>query len=102
MDATTVFAGVGYTFFGASPILELENVANGSLGLTQRIAGNDSLGLAFDLRQGGSPAPAPQRELSAFWIHRIDRSWRTHAYVMKGFAAGSPDWGAGIAAAYAF
>lgn len=101
-DRNTYFAGIGYTFFGSSPIVVLEDVANGSLGLTHRLDDADSIGAAFDLRMGGSPGPAPQRELSGFWTHRIDRHWRTQAYLLKGFARGSPDWGAGFFAAYAF
>ena len=102
MDRFTVFGVVGYTVFGDSPLANFENVANVGVGLSQKIAGGDTLGVALDLRQGGTPAPAPQRELTGFWSHRIDRAWRTQAYLLKGFARGSPDWGAGVSAAYAF
>jgi hypothetical protein len=37
-----------------------------------------------------------------FVTHRLDRSWRAQAYLMKGFANGSPDWGAGLSASYIF
>ena len=99
--ATTLFGGVGYTAFGDSPIARFDDVANASLGVMQRIDA-DRLGLALDARQAGSPFPLAQRELSAFWIHRVDRSWRVHAYVLKGFADGSPDWGGGISTGYVF
>lgn len=99
---TTFFAGVGYTMFGSSPVAQLDDVASVSLGLVQRMGAADRLGLALDARQAGTPSPAAQRELSAFWIHRIDRAWRVQAYVLKGFADGSPDWGTGLSAGYAF
>jgi hypothetical protein len=102
IDATTLFGGIGYTVFGESPVARLENVPNVSLGLIQRLGADDSVGLALDLRQAGSPAPAAQRELSAFWIHRVDRRWRMQAYLLKGFADGSPDWGTGLSAGYVF
>src|SRR5438034_811374 len=88
-----VYPGVGRVDNGT-----LDNL----LGVPHRTDGGDQIGLAFDARQAGSPAPAPLRELTGFWTHKVDRNWRTQAYVLKGFARGSPDWGAGFSAAYAF
>jgi hypothetical protein len=98
----TIFGVVGYTVFGDSPLGQFENVANAGIGMSQKIAGGDTIGVALDVRQTGNPAPAPQRELTGFWSHRLDRSWRTQAYLLKGFADGSPDWGAGMSISYAF
>jgi hypothetical protein len=42
-----------------------------------------------------TPGGGPQREVTAFWNRRLDRDTRLQAYVLKGFAAGSPDWGIG-------
>ena len=102
VDRNTLFGAIGYTWFGASPIAQFQNAANFGVGASHRLDSSDLLGIAFDARQAGSPAPAALRELSAFWTHPIDRSWRTQLYAMKGFATGSPDWGAGLNAAYAF
>lgn len=102
LERVTVFGAVGYTVFGDSPFGNLESVANLGAGLSQRTDSGDTIGATLDLRQGGSPGPAPQRELTGFWNHRIDRLWRTQAYLLKGFARGSPDWGAGVSAAYVF
>ena len=102
LGRNTLFGAIGYTMFGDSPITQFENVGNFGLGAMHRTDGGDLIGLAFDARQAGSPAPAPLRELTGFWTHKVDRNWRTQAYVLKGFARGSPDWGAGISAAYAF
>ena len=99
---STIFGAVGYTLFGDSPIAHFDNVINFGVGALQRIDDVDSIGVAFDLRQAGNPAPAPQRELTGFWSHRLDRNWRSQLYVLKGFSRGSPDWGAGVSAAYAF
>ena len=98
----TIFGAVGYTLFGDSPIANFENVLNFGVGALQRLDGGDSIGVAFDLRQAGNPAPAPQRELTGFWSHRLEGNWRTQLYVLKGFSRGSPDWGGGITAAYVF
>ena len=98
----TVFGAVGYTFFGDSPIARFQNVANFGLGASHRTDGDDLFGVTFEARQAGSPTPAALRELSGFWTHPIDRNWRMQVYALKGFATGSPDWGAGLNAAYAF
>lgn len=98
----TVFGVIGYTVFGDSPFGNFENVASLGAGVSQRTDAGDTIGIALDLRQGGSPLPAPQRELTGFWSHRMDRDWRTQAYLLKGFARGSPDWGAGLSLARVF
>ena len=102
LERHTVFGVVGYTIFGDSPLANFENVANVGVGLSQKISSGDTIGISFDMRQGGTPAPAPQRELTGFLTHRIDRLWRMQAYLLKGFARGSPDWGAGVSAARVF
>ena len=101
-ERNTLFGGLGYTWFGSSPIAQFQNVANFGVGASHRLDGEDLLGIAFDARQAGSPAPAALRELSAYWTHPFDRNWRMHLYALKGFATGSPDWGLGLNAAYAF
>jgi hypothetical protein len=102
IERNTVFGVIGYTFFGDSSAVQLENVANVGIGASHRLDTGDSVGLAFDARQGATPGPAPQRELTAFWNHKLERNWRTQAYFLKGFARGSPDWGLGINATVAF
>jgi hypothetical protein len=101
-DRNTFFGAIGYTWFGHSPIAQFKNVVNASVGANHRTDGGDTLGIAFDARQGGAPAPAALRELTGFWTHPIDRNWRVQAFALKGFATGSPDWGAGLNAAYVF
>jgi hypothetical protein len=102
IERNTVFGVLGYTVFGDSSVVQLENVANVGVGASHRLDTGDSVGLAFDARQGATPAPAPQRELTAFWNHKLEGNWRTQAYFLKGFARGSPDWGLGINATVAF
>lgn len=101
-DRNTLFGAIGYTWFGDSPIAQFQNVANFGVGASHRLEGDDLLGIALDAREAGSPAPAALRELSAFWTHPIDGRWRLQLFALKGFATGSPDWGAGLNAAYAF
>jgi hypothetical protein len=102
LGRNTIFGGVGYTWFGSSPFLALEDVWSVNLGVSHRLDDRDSAGLSFDGRQRVSASASPQRELTAFYLRKLDRRWTAQAYFLKGFADGSPDWGAGISAAYAF
>ena len=102
LDRYTIFGVLGYTIFGDSAFGQLDNVANLGIGASLRVRSGDSVGASLDMRQAGDPLPLRQRELTGFWTHRIDRAWRAQAYLLKGFADGSPDWGAGVSAAYTF
>jgi hypothetical protein len=99
---TTLFAGAGYHVLGSSAYIPLDNVWSASVGGSYRIDERDSAGVTYDARQRVSPSASPQRELTAFWARRLDRAWRAQLYALKGFANGSPDWGAGLSLAYSF
>jgi len=101
-DRNTVFGGVGYNVLGSSSFIQLRNVWNVNLGVAHKIDERDSAGLSFDTRQRVSDSASPQRELTAFYSRKLDRQWKAQAYVLKGFSNGSPDWGAGVSALYAF
>ena len=102
VDRNTLFGLLGYTIFGASPLGQADNVGYLGVGASHRLDSGDSVGLSLDMRQRGQPAPLPQHELTAFWTRRIAAAWRTQAYMLKGFADGSPNCVAGVSAAYAF
>jgi hypothetical protein len=102
LDRFTAFGTVGYRILGSPPGVSLNNVFYGSLGGSYKIDQDLSAGLMLDLRQKASPAGAPQRELTAFVARRLDKTWKAQAYAVKGFADGSPDWGAGANMAYSF
>jgi hypothetical protein len=99
---TILFAGAGYHVLGSSPYIPLDNVWSASVGGSYRLDERNSTGVTYDARQRVSPSASPQRELTAFWARRLDRAWRAQVYALKGFANGSPDWGAGLSLAYSF
>ena len=101
-DRTTVFGGLGYTNLGSSDFIALNNVWNATAGLTYKLDDRDSAGLAYDYRQKASSTSSQLSEVTGFWSRKIDRNWKMQAFLLKGLANGSPDWGAGISAAYAF
>jgi hypothetical protein len=102
LDRLTLLGGVGRHFLGSSTFIQLNDVWSWSLGGSYRIGERDSAGLMFDARQRVSPGASPQRELTAFWSHRLDRDWKSQAYLLQGFADGSPDWGAGLSVLRSF
>lgn len=101
-DRVTVYGGVGYTIFGTSSFVNLDDAVFMNVGGSYRIDSIRTAGLRFDARDSVYASLAEQRELTAYWIQRIDRAWKAQGYVLKGYANGSPDWGIGAAMAYAF
>ena len=101
-DRLTLFADVGYTFFGHSDFVQLDNVLNAGIGASNKLSATDSVGASLDGRQRVTPGGAPQRELSVFWNHRTDGATRMQAYFLVGLAKGSPDKGLGVSVLRAF
>lgn len=101
-DRTTLFADVGYTWFGDSDFVQLKNAVNYGIGASRKMNERDSLGASLDGRQKASVGGAAQRELTFFWNRRFERDTRLQAYVLFGLANGSPDFGLGVSAAKTF
>jgi hypothetical protein len=101
-ERLTLFADVGYTNFGHSDFVRLDNALNAGIGASNKFSSTDSIGASLDGRQRVTSGGAPQRELTVFWNRRTDHATRLQAYFLKGLANGSPAWGLGLSAAYAF
>jgi Putative MetA-pathway of phenol degradation len=102
IERTTVFADVGYTHFGHSDVVQLDNALNYGIGASQKLTSIDSLGASLDGRQRVTPGGGPQRELTLFWNRKTEDHTRFQAYVLFGFANGSPDRGFGVSLLRAF
>jgi hypothetical protein len=102
VNQLTFFGGIGYTVLGDTAKLPLRNVFSLTAGSSLKLDEKNSAGFAYDYRQKSSATSAAQSELTAFYAHKLNKSWKTQAYVLKGFSDGSPDWGGGISVAYAF
>jgi hypothetical protein len=93
--ATTLFGSVGYRVYGDPPGATLRDVGYFSIGLSQRLAGDSSIGVAYDYRphivNGGSEIS----ELTAFWSKRMSPEWKFQLYGVVGFSDASPDAGIG-------
>ena len=74
-----------------------------NLGASYKLDERDSAGVSLDGRRARRrPARSPQRELTGFFMRKLDRLWKAQAYALIGLADGSPDWGAGLSAARPF
>lgn len=98
----TAFGGVGWMKYGSSQYIKLKNGFNANIGAQYKIGGSDSIGAYYYYRERIAEGGAPQSELTGFWNHKLGNSWRLQAYVMGGFADGSPDYGAGASLKYTF
>ena len=102
IDKFTAFGTLGYKVLGSPNNTSLDNVFYGSLGGGYKFTQQTSGGLILDLRQKATPTGSEQRELTAYVSHRINKSWKSQGYVVKGFTDGSPDWGVGAMVSYGF
>ena len=98
----TAFAGIGYTEFGATNIFNVDNAFSYALGVTYRLDDRDSIGAVYDEREPITRGEPPLEEFTAFVSRRMAGGWRAQAYILFGFADGSPDWGAGVSMAFPF
>lgn len=96
--AWMAFGGVGYTHLGSSSYIRLSSVWNANAGLSYRFGEGNSAGLQLFYQQRPANTSYTRREASLFFRHRINDAWSVRGYVLGGFADGSPDYGAGLAA----
>lgn len=101
-ERLTGFGGIGYHLLGEAPGQPLDNVWSASVGATYQLDERDSAGLSLDGRERVVPGGARQRELTGFFMRKLDRLWKAQAYALIGLADGSPDWGFGLSAARPF
>ena len=95
-DKTTFFATAGYKVVGAPVGIEVNNIAYGTLGISQKTGDKTSAGLMFDAAQSSSALSPGTRELTVFVANRISNTLKIQANLMKGLSDGSPDYGGGV------
>lgn len=102
IGSITYLGGVGYGVLGDSPQLKLKNVISANIGAAYKVNEMASIGALFDARTRSSDTGSAQRELTAFYMLKLGGGYKLQAYALKGFADGSPDWGAGANIGYNF
>ena len=95
LGAFTVFAGIGYRWYGDPPGSDLRNVAFASAGGVYKFGPRLSAGASFDYRQPIISGRDPIRELTPFVAVKLGDSTKVQIYTVRGFSDASSDWGAG-------
>jgi hypothetical protein len=98
----TVFATLGYRWYGDPPGIELRDVPYWALGASYRLEGGSVVGFAYDHRPRIVDGGFEISELSLFWSKRFSREWKLQLYAIAGLSDGSPDAGVGAVLDYRF
>lgn len=96
LDKTTIFATAGYKVIGAPAGVQVNNIAYGTLGVSQKTGDKTSAGVMLDVAQGSNALSPGARELTVFVANRISQTLKIQANLMKGFSDSSPDYGGGV------
>jgi hypothetical protein len=101
-NKTSLFATLGYKYLGVPPGLILNNIAYGSIGVSQKLDDQKSAGLVLDVAQSTNSASEGKRELSLFVSNKVSNTLKIQGSVLKGFSTGSPDFGASFSVSGTF
>lgn len=92
---TTLFATAGYTVVGAPTGITVNNVAYGMLGVSQKVDDIRNVGVMLNVVQAITATSGNQEDVTLFASQKLSPTLKIQAYVLKGFANGSPDYGGG-------
>lgn len=93
---TSLFATAGYKILGAPAGITVNNIAYGTLGVSQKIGTTTSAGVMLDTTQSSSELSPGTKELTVFVSEKISQTLKIQAHLMKGFSDSSPDMGGGL------
>ena len=96
----TTFGTLGYKVYGNPVGYNLNNVFYGSLGGSYKFDQETNGGIMLNLGQKVTARGSSRLEALFFVSHKLDKTWKTQGYVLKGFTNGVPDWGVGATVAY--
>jgi hypothetical protein len=96
ISKTTLFATAGYKVIGAPAGVTVNNIAYGTLGVSQKTGENTSAGLMLDTALSSNELSPGTRELSVFVSNKISSTSKIQANLMKGFSDSSPEYGGGL------
>jgi hypothetical protein len=96
INNTTLFETLGYKMVGSPPGVELNNVAFGAIGASQRFTAATSVGLVLDMAESPSPFSPSSRQLTAYLTQGVSNGLRVQVRVVKGLTDSSPNLGVGL------
>jgi hypothetical protein len=77
-------------------------VISTNVGASYKLNDAASVGASLDARTKSTDSGDPQRELTAFYMHKLGGGYKLQAYALKGFSDGSPEWGGGVNVGYSY
>jgi len=96
------FGSIGYTLRGDPPNTNFNNVLSGSMGVEYRYTSWVNTGVDFYFREASLPGSAEQREMTAYADWKLEDKRKLRGYLLRGLSNGSPDWGVGLMATFAY
>lgn len=96
LNKTTLFATAGYKVVGAPAGVTVNNVAYGTLGVSQKIDDKTSAGAMLDVAQASTTLSAGTSELSVFISNKLNNTMKIQASLLKGLTDASPDFGGNL------
>ena len=93
--ATQVFASVAQTWFGASPLIDVDSGQRASAGFS-RAAGRGNWGLRYEQRSAVSARLEGRRDATVFLSVPTTQAGSLRVHATRGLSEGSPDWGIGV------
>jgi hypothetical protein len=100
--------GIDYIPPHSTPPVQPNGVSNtpfssgykGDLDKTVKTASNNTPSASADCREKFSSVGPNRRDMTACFVHQLDRSWKTQTYVSRRSADGNNAWGGGLAVGY--
>jgi hypothetical protein len=90
---------VGYTSLSGGPSLGRNNLSGVPLGTGFKAdAANNTNG--SDCREKTANTGPRRSEMTACFVHQLDRTWKTQTYVSRRSADGNTGWGGGLAVGF--
>lgn len=93
--AWMLFGSLGWRKMGDPDGTDFKDPWFGSVGAGYGLNVATQLGVAYETRQSVIDGGAKLSELTLFASYRLAPGYTLQGYAIKGFAAGSPDWGGG-------
>jgi hypothetical protein len=102
IDRYAIFGHLGYKVYGDTSDTDFNDVFYGSIGGQYEITDPTAVGLLASYKQATTNTNQPQRSVTAFVTHQLDKTWKLQGYVIRGFSDSNPDWSVGFLVRHTF
>lgn len=92
--------GIDYANPGSAAPVQPNNISGMPPGTGYKVDPANGASASFDCREKSMSAGPGRREMTACFVHKLDKSWKTQTYVSRRSADGNTAWGGGLAVGY--